>query len=85
MNKTTDEDYIAAANAYYARPGAVLPTHPTYCSECGEDVPAESDFNADHLYAHNGVLLIGCEGYHVQDPNTFGIAAPNWQDWQDKT
>jgi hypothetical protein len=85
MYDTTDEDYIAAANAYYASPGAVLPAWPTFCPECGEDVPADSDFNDDHRYADNGVLLIGCEGYHVQDPNTFGIAALHWQDWHNET
>jgi hypothetical protein len=73
------EDYIAAANAFYASTGAVLPTKPTFCPECGEDRPAESDFNADHEYADNGVLLIGCKGYQVQDPNIFGIVAPDWR------
>jgi hypothetical protein len=81
----TAEDYIAAANTYYATTDAMLPARPTFCPECGEDTPAESDYNADHVYADNGVLLIGCEGYHVQDPNSFGIAAPDWQDWQNAT
>jgi hypothetical protein len=84
-SKYATEDYIAAANAYYATTGAVLPARPTYCPECGEDTPAGSDFTADHVYADNGVLLVGCEGYHVQDPNLFGIAAPDWQDWLNAT
>ncbi|HET9144022.1 hypothetical protein [Actinophytocola sp.] len=81
---TTDADYVAAANAYYASPSAVLPARPRFCPECGEDKPAETDVNAEHGYADNGVLLIGCEGYHVQNPNTFGITAPHWQDWRNR-
>jgi hypothetical protein len=78
-------EYVAAANAYYARDDAVKPDRATFCPECGEDQPKGNDHPwADlHSYADNGVLLIGCDGYFVQDPAVFDIESSNWQDWRD--
>src|SRR5207244_4361242 len=65
-------------NAYYASVDAVLPDRPRFCPVCGEDAPVGAEPEANHLYADNGVLLIGCEGHRAQDPNTFGIPDPRW-------
>lgn len=81
-NNLPDDTYIASANAYYANEGAELPARPTFCPECGNDLPEDFDLDAEHKYANNGVLLVGCEGYHVQNPAAFGHPDPTWQDWQ---
>jgi hypothetical protein len=82
MDETAEEysieDYIAAANSYYANIGAVLPEWPQLCPVCGEDEPAGAEAGPAHRRADNGVLLVGCEGYRVQDPAMFGIADPSW-------
>jgi hypothetical protein len=52
----------------------------TTCPECNETVTA---FDTDHVVWTGGrigtcVLVIGCEGYWVINPNLVGIDSPNW-------
>jgi len=55
------------------------------CPECYDDV---SNHPGDHLVwrdrtAHTNVLLVGCEGYWVIDPNLVGITSAAWNDYRD--
>jgi hypothetical protein len=56
------------------------------CPECSESVAAARLISdAEHHIAYldpqhrRVVLLIGCEGYWLIDPNTLGLPSPNWQ------
>jgi hypothetical protein len=75
--------YVAAVERALASGTIVEPADPHFCPECGEHVPPDADFEAAHVYTSSGVLVVGCEGYFVIDPNTVGIAAAGWTDWRD--
>lgn len=62
------------------------------CPECDEIVYADEP--GDHVLlgdweideAHRGignVVIVGCEGYLIVDPNLLGWQHPGWQDWRD--
>lgn len=34
-----------------------------------------------HLVDDEGIVLIGCEGYHQINPNALGLNRPDWSDW----
>ena len=44
---------------------------------CGDGVVTAED-GAEH-YVTGGAVIVGCEGYHVVNPNRVGIDAPAWQ------
>lgn len=48
-----------------------------FCPECEELIEAE---DRNHL-THEGIVLIGCEGYWVISPKALGLNPGNWQDW----
>lgn len=59
------------------------------CTECGEEQYYDDGSHVllvqtgpEDLPQSDGfIVLIGCEGYLLLNPNWFGIDAPNWQDW----
>lgn len=55
------------------------------CSECCEEVSEFEYANDSHVFTDREgdtpIMLIGCEGYLMINPNVLGVSAPNWQDW----
>lgn len=54
------------------------------CPECNCSIAWADD--PDHLtiqdpITDHQVVVIGCEGYWVINPNIIGIPSPNWMDW----
>lgn len=79
-----DRKYIELANASFAEE-KIPPTElTTTCPECGME-PAEPDTDEYHEFIENTrFVLIGCEGYHIINPNLVGVPRPNWCDWKDE-
>lgn len=68
----------------------VRPWQTTICPECG-DIPTPNrmgGLHGDSPYTHildaDGFVLVGCEGYHVINPNVIGMENPNWHDWHEE-
>jgi len=59
------------------------------CPECGETIDTYLSAASDdpHLVYQNTsdtfVILIGCEGYWVVNPELIGLPRGEWQDWTD--
>jgi hypothetical protein len=78
------DDSIARIRAYHEaflnsdvrRIEAISPWATPYCPECGELNPTD-----DNHLTFEGIVLIGCEGYFVINPNVLGITNTRWCDW----
>ena len=70
-----DLSYLAAYAALRGDP-AVAPYLTARCPECGN-----ASEPSNHVHDAAGHVLIGCERYHVINPNVLGIVTPNWMDW----
>ncbi len=81
MIDTDTMTYVSAVNVAIASgnlPATVLRTDT--CPECQTQLDADGGYD-DHLITFvNGrlIVVIGCEGYWVIDPNAVGIASPTW-------
>ncbi len=82
-NGDREADYVEAAGEQIRRDRASVEKWMTdVCPECGEQVDEFSeDHIVDELEDGQQVLLIGCEGFWLINPNMVGIDSPNWQDW----
>jgi hypothetical protein len=83
MALRTDPDtarYVAAVRAAL-KSGQRPPVLRGDCPECGHLVADDRD--RDHVVIDvpgvGPVVVVGCEGYFVIDPNAVGIDAPDWQ------
>lgn len=79
--------FTDADEAYYQRMIGVLEftkdeelTVINRCPECGE-VPEDQGIGLHRVY--EGVVIIGCEGYWVFDPEMVGMGTGNWMDFRD--
>ena len=76
------EAYVFACEQFFLGQKAIARKSPDYCPECDRNVPEDCDDSEfPHRYAA-GVLVVGCEGYFVVDPNLMGFNMPAWLDWQ---
>ena len=74
--------YLEAVNATLSKPGHSVMTT-TRCTECDMDLSEMTAETLSHwvmLDAARGeyVVVIGCEGYWLVNPNDVGIHSPNW-------
>lgn len=69
----------AALHALAAGDPTIAPWLTDRCPECG-DRPADPA----HHVLYQSLVLVGCEGYHVINPNALGLDAPNWCDWTEE-
>lgn len=87
--RAEDAAYIQAVIAALTTTGTLPVSELTsVCPECSEEqtrwysdahlVVLDDDEDPDAAV----VVVIGCEGYRVINPNLVGIDAPNWQDWK---
>ena len=82
--------YLAAAVKALDEGSINIDYRTATCTECGEE--QYYDDGSHVLYVERGpeevpqsdgfIVVIGCEGYMLFNPNWFGIDAPNWQDWR---
>jgi hypothetical protein len=69
-------DYLAAVmRAMMRNDPRLAPYLSPICPECGQLAGAEDGM---HIVL-GAVVVVGCEGYWVINPNVVGIASPNWQ------
>ena len=69
-------DYLAAVTrAMMSSDTRVAPYLSPICPECGQLAGPEDGV---HIML-GAVVVVGCEGYWVINPNVFGIPSPNWQ------
>lgn len=75
----------AAIEAVTSDPDRVSRWMSDICSECCEPVEQFGYAEDSHVFLEREestpVVLIGCEGYLMINPNVLGIIKPNWQDW----
>lgn len=82
---------IAVLIAIMKDPAAVAPWCTTRCPECGEDFKLDCELNdlgwpsllhglLEHLMVGN-LVVVGCQGFWVINPNAVGIPDRTWQDW----
>lgn len=78
--------YVAKAQAAILD-GTIKPENlAVTCTECGvEATEVQDDDDAYHVLAQTPkghiVVVLGCEGYWMVDPNVLGFDRPNWQNW----
>lgn len=77
-----DGEYLDAVRATLeADPAAIAAWLTHTCPECGHTV--DDDDDEGHTLVGTFVV-IGCEGYHIVDPNACGLERPRWSDWTDQ-
>lgn len=70
------QEYVAAVRAALGNdPQMIIPWLTSVCPECGQSEPQDDD----HVLL--SMVVVGCEGFQVVDPNAVGMDAPDWEDW----
>lgn len=92
MKITADlADYLSKATTALASGALSLNECATHCTECDEQADEivlddEERGYGCHLIAQaptgDYVVLVGCEGYWIVNPNLLGMIRPEWDDWR---
>jgi hypothetical protein len=75
---TEVESYLRAVRR--ASVAVVEPYMRADCPECDYDLDPNDP--EDHVVI-GSMVVIGCQGYWIVNPNVVGIEKPNWCDWTD--
>lgn len=82
IRKDEEDRYVAnVAHVLTRTPEAIGQWVSHICPDCLE-VPRRGDI--DHITMENAgpdVIIVGCDGTWVVNPNAVGVEVPGWEDW----